>query len=88
MNIHAQTIRNVIFHFTAFAFLAAPTPEIAPVIVWVVDTGTPRDEAVKSEIALAVSAANPSIGVSFTIFEPIVFTILHPPVRVPRAIAI
>lgn len=75
-------------HFTAFAFFADHTQEIAPVMVWVVDTGTPNDDAVKSDIALAVSAANPSIGRSFTIPEPIVFTILHPPVRVPAEMAI
>jgi hypothetical protein len=61
---------------------------MAPVIVWVVDTGTPRAVAEKSVIALAVSAAKPSIGVSFTIFEPMVLTILHPQVIVPRAMAI
>lgn len=74
-------------HFTAFAFFAAPTHDIAPVMVCVVDTGTPSEDAVKREIALAVSAANPSRGVSFTIFDPMVFTILHHPVRVPRAMA-
>ena len=88
MNIHAHTMRRVIPHLTAFAFFAAHTHEIAPVIVCVVETGTPNDEAVKRDIALAVSAANPSIGRSFTIFDPIVFTILHPPVSVPREIAI
>ncbi len=80
-------MRKVIPHFTARAFLAAPTPEIAPVIVCVVETGTQSAVAEKRVIALAVSAANPSIGVSFTIFDPIVFTILQPPVIVPSAMA-
>lgn len=80
-------MRKVMPHLTARAFLAAPTPEIAPVIVCVVDTGTQSAVAENSVIALAVSAANPSIGVSFTIFDPMVFTILHPQVIVPRAIA-
>jgi hypothetical protein len=88
VKIHAHTIRNVIAHFTARAFLAAHTPDIAPVMVWVVLTGTPREEAVKSVIALAVSAANPSIGLSFTIFDPMVLTILHPPVIVQSAMAV
>jgi hypothetical protein len=88
VNIHAHTIRKVIPHLTARAFFAAPTQDIAQVIVCVVDTGTQSEDAVKSVIALAVSAANPSIGESFTIFDPIVFTILHPPVIVPAAIAI
>ena len=88
VKIHAQTMRNVIPHFTAFAFFAVPTHEIAPVMVWVVETGTQSAVAEKRVIALAVSAAKPSIGVSFTIFDPIVFTIRQPQVIVPSAIAI
>mgnify|MGYP005608187327 FL=1 len=88
VNIHAQTIRKVIPHFTDRAFLAAHTPDMAPVIVCVVLTGTPSEDAVKRLMALAVSAANPSMGRSFTIFDPIVFTILHHPVSVPAAIAV
>lgn len=80
-------MRKVIPHLTARAFFAAQTPDIAQVIVWVVETGTQSEDAVKRVMALAVSAANPSIGVSFTIFDPIVFTILHPQVMVPKAIA-
>ena len=88
VRIHAHTIRKVIPQFTARAFFADPTQEIAPVIVWVVLTGTQRDEARKRLPALAVSAQNPSIGRSFTILLPMVFTIRHPPVRVHAAIAI
>lgn len=39
-------------------------------------------------MALAVSAANPSIGRSFTIPDPMVFTILHPQLNVHAAIAV
>ncbi len=56
-----------------------PTPMIAPVIVCVVLTGMPRCVAVKSEIAPAVSAANPPTGCSLVIFEPIVWMIRQPP---------
>lgn len=68
--------------------MAAPTQEIAPVITCVVLTGTQKCDAVKRLIALAVLEAKPSIGVSFTIFDPIVFIILHPPVKVPIEIAV
>ena len=37
--------------------------------------------------APAVSAHTPSNGVTFVMRVPIVFTILHPPVIVPKAIA-
>ena len=60
---------------------------IAPVIVCVVLTGTPRCVAVKSEMAPAVSAAKPPTGCSLVIFEPIVWMIRQPPDSVPSAIA-
>ena len=60
---------------------------IAPVIVCVVLTGTPRCVAVKSEIAPAVSAANPPTGCSLVIFDPIVWMMRQPPDSVPSAIA-
>ena len=55
---HAITISLAIFHLTAVTRFAAPTPIIAPVIVWVVDTGTPKAVARKSVIAPPVSAQN------------------------------
>jgi hypothetical protein len=36
-----------------------PTPIIAPVIVWVVETGIPNPEAINKVIAPPVSAQNP-----------------------------
>jgi hypothetical protein len=65
----------------------APTPMIAPVIVWVVDTGIPAPVAQNSVMAPALSAQKPPKGCSFVILVPIVLTIRHPPSMVPSAIA-
>ena len=40
---HAQTIRVATPQRTAEARLIEPTPTIAPVIVWVVETGMPEE---------------------------------------------
>ncbi len=61
---------------------------IAPVIVWVVDTGTPSQVAANNVIEPPVSAQKPCIGVSRVILEPMVFTMRQPPASVPAAIAI
>ncbi len=71
----------------AESFVTAPTPMIAPVIVWVVDTGMPRLVAAKSVMAPPVSAQNPPTGFSFVILRPIVRTMRQPPDNVPSAIA-
>jgi hypothetical protein len=57
-------------------------------MVCVVLTGTPSDVASSTVIPPAVSAQNPPNGLSFVIRDPIVFTIRHPPIAVPSAIAI
>ena len=75
------------FQRTAEVRRAAPTPTMAPVIVCVVDTGTPSAVAMNSVIAPPVSAQKPRIGVRRVIFEPIVWTIRQPPNSVPSAIA-
>ena len=59
---------------------------MAPVMVWVVDTGTPRKVAMNRVAAPPVSAQKPCIGVSFVIRRPMVRTIRQPPIRVPNAI--
>ena len=87
VRIQAQTIRPATPQRTADSRLIEPTPMIAPVMVCVVLTGTPRWVAVKSEIAPAVSAAKPPTGCSLVIFEPIVWMIRQPPDSVPSAIA-
>src|SRR5690554_7289473 len=55
-------------------------------MVWVVETGIPKYSETYNETAPAVSAATPSNGVTLVILVPIVFTILQPPLIVPKAI--
>ena len=84
VRIHAQTMRPATPQRTADRRRIDPTPMIAPVIVWVVLTGTPRCVAVNSEIAPAVSAAKPPTGCSLVIFDPIVWMMRQPPDSVPE----
>ena len=88
MKIHAHRTLPATRHRTADIRRAAPTPTIAPVMVCVVETGMPCAEAKKSVAAAALSAATPPDGCSLVSLNPIVFTIRHPPKRVPRAIAV
>ncbi len=60
---------------------------MAPVIVCVVLTGTPSEDAIRMEMPPAVSAQNPPNGRSLVIRLPIVFTMRHPPSAVPIPIA-
>ena len=60
VSIHAQKIFVVTPHFTAETPFLAPTPMIAPVIVWVVLTGIPKWVAPNNVNEPAVSAAKPS----------------------------
>jgi len=62
VKIHAQMIVPATPQRTADSRLVAPTPIIAPVIVWVVLTGIPATDAPMIEIAAAVSAQKPPIG--------------------------
>src|SRR6476659_8503962 len=87
VRIHAYTIRPATPHRTAENRCAAPTPTMAPVIVWVVETGMPQCEAARTAPAAPVSAQKPENGFNFVIRVPIVRTIRHPPVSVPRALA-
>ena len=87
VTIQAITMLPAIPHRTAEVRRAAPTPIIAPVMVWVVDTGTPSPVAMNKVIAPPVSAQNPCTGVRRVIFDPIVWTIRHPPINVPNPIA-
>ena len=72
---------------TADARRAVPTPTMAPVMVCVVDTGTPSPVARNSVIAPPVSAQQPPTGFSLVMRCPIVFTMRHPPAIVPNPIA-
>src|SRR5262245_42204954 len=87
VRIQAQTIRPATPQRTAEAFCTEPTPTIAPVIVWVVDTGMPRWVARKSVIAPPVSAQKPPTGRSFVMRRPIVRTMRQQPDSVPSPIA-
>src|SRR5919198_5268991 len=83
----AHTMRRAPPQRTADSRRVEPVPTIAPVIVWVVDTGMPRKVARYSEEAAAVSAEKPPIGLSAVIFCPRVLTMRQPPDSVPSAIA-
>src|SRR6266849_10249675 len=87
VTIQATTIVLATFQRTAEARRAAPTPTMAPVMVWVVETGTPSQVAMNSVAAPPVSAQNPCIGVSLVMRNPMVRTIRQPPIKVPSAIA-
>src|SRR5438105_3448717 len=62
VRIHAHTTLLATPHRTADNRRVAPTPTIAPVIVWVVDTGIPDADAKNSAPAAADSAAMPPTG--------------------------
>ena len=53
---------------TAESLLVAPTPIIAPVIVWVVLTGIFKNSVKYKVKAPAVSATTPSKGVTFCVY--------------------
>src|SRR4051812_100818 len=79
----AQMIRVATPQRTADSLRKEPTPTIAPVIVCVVETGTPSADEPKSVAAAAISAAKPPIGLSAVMRMPIVLTMRHPPESVP-----
>src|SRR3989440_2728219 len=84
---HAQTIRPATPQRTADSRCAAPTPEIAPVMVCVVLTGMPKCDATNRVMAPLVSAQKPPNGVSLVRRWPIVLTMRQPPDMVPSPIA-
>ena len=59
VNTHAKTIFLAIDHFTFLGFLHAPTPIIAAVEQWLVETGMPVIEAIKSVQTVVKLAATP-----------------------------
>ena len=73
---------------TADNLLVAPTPIMEPAIVCVVLTGIPSFSLINKVMAPAVSALTPSSGVTFVILVPMVFTIFHPPLKVPSAMQV
>src|SRR5205823_4059297 len=87
VRIQAHTTRPATPHRTADRRWVEPTPTIAPVIVWVVETGIPLAAVKNSVAAAADSALIPCTGWSLVIFDPMVCTIRQPPVSVPRPMA-
>src|SRR5450830_536130 len=87
VTIHAQTILPATPQRTADILCDAPTPTMAPVMVCVVETGTPIAVAMNSVMAPPVSAQKLPTGLSLVIFWPMVLTMRHPPNKVPRLIA-
>lgn len=69
---HAMTMLLANLQRTADTRRAAPTSMIAPMIVWVVETGMPSHVAANNVSARPVSAQKPCIGLSLVILEPIV----------------
>ena len=65
VNIQAHNKLIVTPHLTALKRLVAPTPIIEPVIVCVVETGTPICDTVNKVKAPAVSEQTPSSGVTW-----------------------
>ena len=55
----AVTIRRTVSHWMAEAPRVAPTPKMAPVIAWVVETGTPNAVMNERTTPPDVSAQNP-----------------------------
>ena len=88
VKIHAQTMLPAKPQRTDDAFMVEPAPKIAPVMVWVVETGTPIAVAVNKVIAPPVSAQKPLTGLSLANYCPMVFTMRQPPNMVPKAIAV
>ena len=66
---------------------AAPAPITQPVIVWVVETGIPSQEAPKRMTDPPAEALKPWCWESLVIRVPIVSMIRQPPDRVPRPMA-
>jgi len=52
--------------------LASPTPIILPTATWVVETGMPRREQIRTVVAVPNSAEKPRVGVMEVIFFPTV----------------
>src|SRR5258708_38467661 len=72
VRIQAQTIRRATPQRTADNRVVAPTPTIAPVIVWVVLTGIPASAVENRVMAPAVSAQKSPTGFSLVMRDPIV----------------
>ncbi len=79
VKIQAQMIRPATPQRTARVPRVAPTPTIAPVMVWVVETGMPSSASARIVTPPPVSAQKPSTGFSFVTRLPSVCTTFQPP---------
>ena len=86
VSIHAHTMFPATPQRTAENLRIDPTPTMAPVMVWVVDTGMPSAVARNSIIAPPVSAQKPPTGFNLVMRYPMVLTMRQPPNAVPNAI--
>src|SRR4051812_31717441 len=82
-----QTISPATPHLTALTRVTDPTPAMEPAIACVVETGRPSRVGKKMEMAAPVSAQNPLRGLRRVSRDPMVLTIRHPPLSVPRLMA-
>ena len=73
---------------TAEILWPAPTPMILEETTWVVETGPPNRAAPKITVAEAVCAQKAWTDLRRYIFEPMVLMIRHPPLAVPKAMAV
>ena len=80
-------MRNATPQRTPLGRVTQPTPTMAPVMVCVVETGTPSAVARNSIEAPPLSAQKPCTGLSLVRRMPMVRTMRHPPDSVPRPIA-
>src|SRR5450759_4610313 len=86
--IHARPLLRATPQRTPDSRFVAPTPMIAEVIVWVVEMGAWKTNAVVYRtVAAAVSATKPRAGSSSMIFRPSVRMMRQPPEYVPSEIA-
>lgn len=84
VSIHDKRINLSIGQCVPLQPLTRPVPAMAPVTVCVVDTGTPNSVAARIIAAALVSAVHPRKLFNFVILLPMVWTIRHPPARVPK----
>ena len=87
VRIHAVMMLRATPQRTAEKRRTEPTPMMAPVIVWVVETGIPAHDAPKSVHGPGELGARAADRLERRDPHPIVRTIRHPPARVPRPIA-
>src|SRR3546814_20077767 len=81
VSVQAQAMEPATPQRTAEKRLVAPTPMMAPVMVWVVDTGMPNADAKHRVLAPPISAQKPPTGLSLVIFWPMGLTMPTPPHR-------